>query len=182
MTELEFEKACRGTLAPVANEYAWGNTSITAATTISDTENGTETITNSGANCCYSAQTFTGGDGGQGPLRCGIFAESATTREQAGASYYGIMELSGNLGEHSVTVGNGTGRGFTGVHGNGSLDSNGDANVSNWPGTDAIGSGFRGGGWDDDASYVRVSDRNYAGDTYASRYYFNGFRCVRSLP
>ena len=29
MTELEFEKACRGTASEVANEYVWGSTSIT---------------------------------------------------------------------------------------------------------------------------------------------------------
>ena len=28
MTELEYEKACRGTMAPVADEYAWGTASI----------------------------------------------------------------------------------------------------------------------------------------------------------
>jgi hypothetical protein len=34
MTELEYEKACRGPLMPVANEYAWGTTTISATTAI----------------------------------------------------------------------------------------------------------------------------------------------------
>jgi formylglycine-generating enzyme required for sulfatase activity len=182
MTELEFEKTCRGNQSVVDDEFAWGTANITAATTISGTENGTETITNSGANCCYGGVTFTGGDGGQGPLRCGIFAKSATTREQAGASFYGIMELSGNLYERAVTLGNSTGRGFTGSHGDGSLDGIGDANVSNWPGTNATGAGFRGGYWQNANSHVRLSHRNNAGYADAFRSNGNGFRCVRLAP
>jgi formylglycine-generating enzyme required for sulfatase activity len=183
MTELEFEKACRGTQSVVDDEYAWGTANITAATTISGlVEDGTETITNSGANCCYSQVTFTGGDGGQGPLRCGIFAKSTSTRELAGASYYGIMELIGNLYESTVTLGNSTGRGFTGSHGDGSLDGIGDANVLNWPGTNATGAGDRGGDWIKAASYLRVSDRFYAGASTAPRRNYSGFRCVRLAP
>ena len=182
MTELEFEKACRGTQSVVDDELAWGTANITAATTISGTEDGTETITNSGANCCYNGVTFTGGDGGSGPLRSGIFAKSATTREQAGASYYGIMELSSNLHDRAVTLGNSTGRSFTGSHGDGSLDGIGDANVLNWPGTNATGTGFPGGGWDGDASYARLSARYGAGLTIADRGSSIGFRCVRSAP
>ncbi len=184
MTELEFEKACRGTGSVTDDEFAWGNTTITAATTISGIENGTETITNSGANCCYNFNSFTGGDGGQGPLRCGIFATSSTTtRQPAGASYYGIMELSGNLWERPVTIGNANGRGFTGAHGDGSLDGSGDANVSSWPApATASVAGFRGGDWDIAATGLRVSDRNNAGNTNANRNNNNGFRCVRSSP
>ena len=183
-TELEFEKACRGTVTPVANEYAWGSTNITRAATISGTETGTETITTSGANCCYYANgtNFSGGDGGQGPLRCGIFATSASTREQAGASYYGVMELSGNVWERPVTIGNTTGRNFDGQNGDGVLDPTGIANVTNWPGTDATGAGFRGGLWLDVATYVRVSDRSYAAGTYGDRAYNYGGRCARIAP
>ncbi len=179
MSELEFEKACRGTASAVANEYAWGNTTITQATTITGAENGTETVN---GNCSYGSATYGGGDGGQGPLRCGIFATGSSTRESAGASYYGVMELSGCLWKRPVTVGNSTGRGFTGLQGDGSLATNGDANVTNWPGTDAVGAGFRGGNWVDVATYVRASDRNYAAFTYASRYYHSGARCVRTSP
>jgi formylglycine-generating enzyme required for sulfatase activity len=183
ITELEFEKSCRGTLPVVDDEYAWGSTIISPAATISGTEDGTETITNSDANCCYNGVNFTGGDGGQGPLRCGIFTQSTTNRQQAGASYYGIMELSGNICERCVTVGNASGRGFTGIHGDGVLDSNGNANVSGWPDTDALGAGFRGGWWYLGTSCLRVSVRDLAGITAASRKtYGGGFRCVRSAP
>ncbi|MCP4710634.1 MAG: hypothetical protein GY869_18575, partial [Planctomycetes bacterium] len=101
---------------------------------------------------------------------------------EAGAGYYGVMELSGNLWERPVTIGNAAGRGFTGLHGNGALDGIGEANAANWPGTNASGPGFRGGSWADGAAYLRVSDRGYAALTYASRHYADGFRCVRSSP
>lgn len=57
-----------------------------------------------------------------GPKRCGIFAASAllNNREETGGSYYGIMELTGNVYERAITVGNPEGRAFTGLHGNGS--------------------------------------------------------------
>lgn len=194
MTELEYEKICRGP-ETAGNEYAWGNTTITAATTISGTENGTETITNDNANCCYGGNTFTGGDGGQGPLRCGIFATSSSNRQQSGASYYGVMELSGNLWERFITVAkycwNGTWiatgvSSFDGQHGDGVLTTDGFANVTNWPSptvtseNTAIGSSYRGGGWSDGAAGLCVSDRYSAAAPYAYRRQHDGFRLSRT--
>ena len=195
MTELEYEKICLGP-EEADIDYAWGSTTITAATTISGTENGTET-TNLGANCCYDSKIFIGGDGGQGPLRCGIFATSSSTREQSGASYYGVMEMSGNLWERCITVAkycynnsnwnNETGAGsFDGQHGDGSLTGTGFADVTNnWPsptatsGYTAYGSAGRGASWYM-ASFLPVSDRNDAAYTYATRHQFYGFRVVRT--
>ena len=181
-TELEFEKAARGVSVPTPNEYAWGNTTITAAITISGTEDGTETITTAGANCAYNNTTFSGGDAGTGPLRCGIFATGSSTRVTSGAGYYGVMELSGNLWERPVTVGNATGRAFTGLHGDGALDGTGNANVTYWPGTDAVGAGSRGGVWRYDATIARTSDRGNAANTVAGRSYDYGGRAVRTSP
>ena len=184
-TELEFEKACRGGQTPVANEYAWGlsdspTTTAIAATTISGTEDGTETITlPAGANSCFGNKTFTNGDAGQGPLRCGIFATGSSTRTTSGAGYYGVMELSGNLWERPVTVGNPEGRAFTGTHGDGDLTTT----PSGWPSSStATGVGFRGGTWGDGATYARVSDRYYAANADASRDRNLGGRCARTSP
>lgn len=181
-TELEFEKAARGPSVPTPNEYAWGNTTIAQALVISGTEDGTETITTTGANCSYGYATLSGGDAGQGPLRCGIFATGSSTRVTSGASYYGVMELSGNLWERPVTTGNSTGRTFTGLHGDGTLDGSGNANVTCWPGTDEAGVGHRGGGWSADASLGYASDRSIVVSAYSGRGNSLGARAARTSP
>jgi hypothetical protein len=180
MTELEFEKACRGTVSAVADEYAWGSTTITQAEgAVQNSGAANETANTTGEGLCnYNGA---GTDVGA-PLRCGFAATSSTTRSQAGAGYYGNMELSGNLWERPVTIGNATGRAFTGTHGDGSLDASGDANATNWPGTDAVGAGFRGGNWITAASYERVSDRINAASTLTSRGTEYGGRCARTSP
>jgi formylglycine-generating enzyme required for sulfatase activity len=184
MTELEYEKVCRGDQAAVSGEYAWGSASITGATGISNGGANNETFSNAGANCAYDNSGSV-----QGPLRVGAFAGGATTRAQAGATYYGIMEMSGNLWERAVTIGHATGRNFTGLNGNGQLSPNGHANQSLWPGIDinsevtgATGSGFRGGAWNRGWPSARVSDRYDAAYAAPSRYNDNGFRGVRVFP
>jgi len=154
-----------------------------------------DNATNEGIASNYSTSTGNASyditDGSiNGPLRVGIFAAHADNsgRITAGASYYGIMELSGNLWERAVTVGNATGRDFTGLHGNGALSTNGHANETAWPGltsgevTGATGSGFRGGSWFFNASCMRVSDRSSAAVTHAVRDNYYGFRAVRVAP
>lgn len=173
-TELEFEKTCRGSnLSPVPNEYAWGSTSITGATGISNGGFANEVAANPGANVTY------GNGGVTGPMRVGNFAQAATNRQSAGASYYGVMELSGNNWERPVTVGNATGRMFTGIHGDGNIDATGNANTTNWPGINAIGSGFRGGTFRFVVDYLRVSDRIFAGDILTTRFLDLGGRGAR---
>jgi formylglycine-generating enzyme required for sulfatase activity len=171
ITETEFEKAARGTASPVTDEMAWGDSTSTIAATISGTENGTETITTTLANLNAANTTFSGGDGGNGPLRAGIFATgTSTTRARSGASAWGAMELSGNLEEWTVTTGNPSGRAFTGLHGNGQTPR-GFADTSDWPGYDGGevtgngGAGLRGGSFEASSALSRVSDRTYVNDT-----------------
>jgi formylglycine-generating enzyme required for sulfatase activity len=191
MTELEYEKACRGTVAPVANEYAWGTNTVAGSAYTLDNDGATdEGITANYSTSAGNASYAPTGGGIDGPLRVGIFAANAANsgRITAGASYYGIMELSGNLYERTVTVGNAAGRAYTGAHGNGALNGNGHADVTAWPGltggevTGADGSGFRGGGWIIDATFLRASDRNFAAYTGTIRAYSYGFRAVRAVP
>ena len=188
MTELEFEKAARGNgTAPVAEEFAWGTASITAASSITGAESGSETAS-SGANAAFNNVTFTGGDGGQGPLRSGIFATQSTGRVASGAGFYGAMELSGNLTERVVSVGNSQGRAFAGTHGDGTLSASGFATNSDWPGfaagevTGAAGSGIRGGSWSDASARLRTSDRQEATQPVTVRHSKLGFRAVRTAP
>ena len=187
MTELELEKASRGAVAPVAGEYSWGSTSITACSTISSYETGAEYCSTGSANANYNNMTFTGGDGGSGPLRVGIFATSSTTtRAASGAGYYGNMDLSGNVWERTVTVGNAAGRVFLGTHGDGTLSANGYATNADWPGyasgeiTGAGGSGLRGGSWFYLNLVSTVSFRYYAANLFASRTNQQGGRLART--
>jgi formylglycine-generating enzyme required for sulfatase activity len=177
MSELEYEKAGRGPLNAVAGEYAWGSTSITGATSITNSGLGSERG-QSGSNCAYN-----GASNVQGPLRIGSFAKGVSSRVASGGGFYGVMELSGNVWERAVTVGNSTGRLFQARnHGNGVLASNGESNVTNWPGTNSVGAGFRGGAWGSIATYARLSDRFNAAITDTYRYVSSGGRGVRSAP
>lgn len=182
MTELEYEKGCRGGLTPVASEYAWGSTAITAATGITNGGATNETYSNSGATCAYN-NTITG------PLRVGVFAKSTTTRASAGATYWGIMEMSGNLWERVVSIGNATARAYTGTHGDGTLSATGNANQLSWPGlvsgevTGAVGSGFRGSGWNVTTSArLQVSNREFGASEVTDRATNRGIRGVRTAP
>ena len=183
MTELEFEKACRGPQAAVVGEYAWGTaTFASSAYTLSNAGASNEGIaTNYSTTVGNAMYGYTIVSANVGPLRVGIFAANGSNsgRLSAGASYWGIMELSGNLWERPVTIANATGRAFTGTHGDGVLTSSGNANAATWPGTDAVGAGWRGSSWVSTASLMQVSDRDIAGGSDSNRYDFVGFRAVR---
>ncbi len=178
MTELEFEKACRGPLAPVADEYAWGNTTLETATSAL-TGGGTSAEVPNQGNCNTKYPAV------KGTFRVGCFADATSSRQNAGAGYYGALDLSGSLSERPVSVGNATGRLFTGTPGDGNLNAYGDANVPNWPGTNAVGSAIRGGGWNNGEAALRVSCRYSGAQTYNTRtsslvYY--GWRGARTAP
>jgi formylglycine-generating enzyme required for sulfatase activity len=173
MTELEFEKACRGTTPPVADEYVWGSTVLETATASLTASATADEAPNQG-NCNYTSCSP------DGPYRCGSYADASSTRENAGAGYYGALDLSGNLGERAVSVGNATSRAFTGAHGNGALNSSGAADVTGWPSSSGIG--VRGGLYNQTADYARVSDRYRGAVIWTGRYNTYGARGARSTP
>jgi len=179
-TELEFEKMCRGPLPVISNEYAWGNINLIQLVNLQGVDSlGNVSALPDSSNCQYNLI-----DGGanqliKGPARSGIFANVNSNRTKSGASYYGIMELSGNVWERPVTVGNVTGRQFLNIHGNGLLNDNGDADVSTWPGVSSTGSGFRGGNWFRGTFRLRVADRFYANTPIDNRTSHRGIRGVR---
>ena len=177
MTELEFVKACRGPLMAVANEYAWGTSAIVQITGFSGTDgSGTETALPANANSIYGSGSV------QGPVRCGIYATAVSSRTTSGATYWGIMEMSGNLTELPVTIGRTEGRAFTGALGDGVLSSDGQANETAWPAADTTGAGFLGGNWGDGVTYLRISDRSFAARNQTTRHQHIGFRAVRPAP
>ncbi|MEO1448438.1 MAG: SUMF1/EgtB/PvdO family nonheme iron enzyme [Bacteroidota bacterium] len=129
LTELAFEKACRGPLAPVRREFAWGTAAVIDANTVVDDGTPQESVTEQATpNAGIGAHGYTGPDG---PLRNGFATHAMSDRLQSGAGYYGHLELSGNLWELCIGV-DSLGLLFTGAHGDGVLDSNGDANVAGW--------------------------------------------------
>jgi len=165
ITEMEYEKICRGPGAS-SGEYAWGSTNITAGTTIGIVpEDGTEVFTNPNANCTYDNITYTGGDGGRGPVRVGIHAKvGSPSREASGATYYGVLDMSGNVWEMVVMVSDPSGAvgapTYDGKRGDGVLDwATGQANESTWPVGNPAGFGLRGGSWSEASSAQRVSSR-----------------------
>ncbi|MCA9398131.1 MAG: SUMF1/EgtB/PvdO family nonheme iron enzyme [Candidatus Omnitrophica bacterium] len=180
-TELELTKAMRGGQVAVDDEYAWGSTTLEPAPTSLSNSGEANEVPDQG-NMNYSSASP------DGPFRVGSFADGSSTRTNAGAGYYGVLDLSGSLWERPVTIGNATGRAFTGSHGDGVLSANGFATNSDWPGYDgddvtgATGSGFRGGSWDISSSHARVSDRSYGAFTVTSRVFNFGFRCARTFP
>ncbi|MBN2747742.1 MAG: SUMF1/EgtB/PvdO family nonheme iron enzyme [Bacteroidales bacterium] len=176
MTELEFEKACRGNQTAQLGEYPWGSTLI-GASSISNPGEATETAYNAGAMVAFNNSL-----GVQGPMRGGNFGQGVNTRAGVGAGYYGIMELAGNIVERCVTVGNANGREFTGNNGNGAVAANGNADVAYWPGTNSVGAGFRGGSFGQINKRLRVSDRFIANYPFANRDEHGGGRGVRTAP
>lgn len=183
MTDLEWEKACRGAgQSAVSGELAWGSTSATQATSISNSGTTSEVAGNSSANTAFSNSV-------SGPMRVGCFATATSSRVQSGATYYGIMNMSGNLWDRIVPMGDATSLAYTGLHGDGTLNSNGNANVTAWPGqtsgevTIATNvKGFRGGEYVNGTTHQRVSDRNAALFTGKTREYSYGGRGVRTAP
>jgi formylglycine-generating enzyme required for sulfatase activity len=131
MTELEYEKAANG---PEPQPYPY----FATGTYIIPPTGG---ITN--ANTSAESQVRTGGtnyintsDGTiDAPLRSGYAADATSDRKLSGGSYYGVMDLSGNLWEPCVTTANAAGRSFRGNVGDGILSvTEARANQTSWPG------------------------------------------------
>ena len=202
MTELEFEKAARGGTTPHPGEFAWGSDKIHDRWyTLSQVDTHQELVANPGVFTGNAAYAGTTGSGTRcwsclsGPLRAGAFRSQGATREESGASYFGLLHLSGNLVERFVSIGDAAGRRFTGRHGDGRLNARGNAagpEVSSWPGSSntgqqsqvigAVGSGLRGGSWASPAGNLRISDREFAATPDNSRQPTFGYRFARSAP
>jgi len=173
MSELEYERACRAPFpqTPEAREYVWNsNSGISRVTSI--TAKGKETEV-AGNDCNVNSDNgLTGND--LGPVRCGLFAKTNTNQADAGATYWGVMEMAGNLQELVASV----------THSSLSRTANGEGKFgvssSNIWGL----FGLRGGGFSEADSLLRTSDRSKIYSYFSSltsRDSTVGFRLVRSL-
>jgi formylglycine-generating enzyme required for sulfatase activity len=185
MSELEYEKACRGDRPPVPNEFAWGGIfAIPQRATVSSFGTSNEMTDSETENCNISVYYASVPPSIRkywvtGMLRAGIFAREASPREQAGAGYFGALDLTGSLLELTVSVGTATGRAFTGTHGDGQLSFSGSHTNADWP--TAGGISERGGSFDtQELAGGCVSWRKNAIATSPSD--FRGIRCVRTAP
>ncbi|WP_168797523.1 SUMF1/EgtB/PvdO family nonheme iron enzyme [Neolewinella litorea] len=192
MTEMEFEKLCRGPVFPVDAEFAWGTDQVARWKFLPSLPNApNEILTNLNklnANEGYAAYDMTTPNTrfGLGPLRSGIFSGSldlGTTRVWSGAGYYGNMELSGNQAEGVISITHADGRAFTNQHGNGFLPETGYADVPTWPQT-YNGIGIKGGHGNSIVDDLQVADRAHMTNALSSenfRPYWLQFRGVRGL-
>ncbi len=179
LTEFEFEKMARGPHRGsfgYTRQKAWGNTTITEVTGISNPGQADETASNSGDGICvYNNNASVGG-----PLRCGFAATPSTQdRFSCGASYYGVYELSGNVAEPYMSIARGAtyDDNFTGSSGDGLIhDGTGYATHSEWPqGADGSMDGnnymlYRGG------SFLSTSTNYYINISSRQPYNANGTR------
>ncbi|WP_251620850.1 glycine-rich protein [Odoribacter lunatus] len=176
MSELEYEKACRRFYPqePDEGEYAWNtNNGINRISFLSDLnyrgeqrEQALSYLKNVNSGTANSIN---------GPVRCGLFATSATNQTQAGATYWAVMEMSGNLKELCANVN------YTNL--NGGSCGTGVYNASLWDKT-ASRYGVRGGGFNSADELLRTSDRTEAMNYFTSvtqRDSTVGFRGVYNL-
>ena len=172
MSEFEYEKAARGgNNSPSPLEFAWGNTTIAPVSTPVNVGTATETWSTGNANYAGGAGT---------PIRNGALATATSNRTQSGGSFYGIMELSGNVQEPTVYAGNAGGRAYTGLHGDGALSAESEANTVGWPSSSNNAVSPRGGGFGDAPSELQVSGRVYSPIPSSNVTSFLGGRGVRT--
>jgi hypothetical protein len=101
----------------------------------------------------------------------GALATSSTsTSKQSGGSYYGIMDLKGNVYEPLVRLNYNS---FTNANGNGVIGTNGESNVNNWNYDQTTTSGM--------INFCNITDGIYYYNNSSSKYpTCYGFRYVRS--
>ena len=187
MSELQYERICRGNTSAGGNpavlgEYAWGtNTMFSSNYSLTGSNTASELASNASAVLGNAAFI---GTSSAGPLRSGIFATAVSNRITSGSSFYGVMEMSGNMPEYCIMLGSQAGRSCHLVpNGNGVLSAAGNAQLSVggtgfWPGmegnlslaatntcsgtcevTSSGGIRFRGGSIGESATSLVVSDR-----------------------
>lgn len=180
MSELEFEKICRGYNTPaVPNEYVWGNTSIVPLDAVDNDKLANESVkTPVTANVnADNHLSF--------PTRVGIFARTTgSARELSGSTYYGVMNMGDNVSEICFTMSTNDGLAIdASIHGDGYLNAAGSSDITSW--TKYLAYGMRGGAYNQAGNQVRTSDRLYSNffSSYPYDYALssNGFRLVRSV-
>ncbi len=190
LTEMEYEKACRGPDLPTDRDFPWGTAdSALIPNRVVEANTAAETPVDRNANILMGQRFL---PTLSIPLRPGVFAGANTDQIQAGASYYGVMDMAGNAGQLTVSAGAKSGAGavhekarnFMGEHGDGSLNPDGTTTMGNWPIPDATlySGGPMGHRGSNNLSTFNstVASRPYATTIYYS--YPRGVRGARTAP
>jgi formylglycine-generating enzyme required for sulfatase activity len=195
ITELEFEKACRGKVMYIEEEFVFGTEvldSLIETLKVLGFTAGTEVINDNPKSNTHYNETTTSIEGGifstgtVGPVAAGIYARTTPkTRIRTGATFFGVMEMGGNVSEicvqaHINTIPNGASdpSQYTGIWGDGSLTVGALYNTTGWPVN--VNIIRRGGSLVDGAQQMRVSDRSNLNYTnYNERLFHYGGRGAR---
>lgn len=183
LTEMEYEKMARPfyPYRPLRFGYVWNTNSIQKPQSIENPGESSEHI--EGGNANYAGVL-------DGPVRTGAFATVTSGKEKAGASFWGVMDLGGNLRELYYNVNNlglkldpekaAHGDGY--IHANlGQYDGNQGTKIwSEQPAHFII----RGGGFADDSTALQASDRSFYNrlTSYNQRDENLTFRLGRTAP
>ena len=139
MTDLEFEKACRGPRRPIPMEMPWGTPSFATLSKLQNANTASER-----AATVYTPVLL----GGSYSVRVTQLPQpnwhaciDAADAAEAGASYYGALDMVGNGTERCVYTASGnpaagnlhSAARYSGLHGDGELTANGLSNVTDWP-------------------------------------------------
>lgn len=178
MTELEYEKAARGSRKPVPKGFPWGT--ATAETISGSVSNTGIEILRQGGNANFNGAV--GAVVSQGINEETIRQQFLDNRSTSGVSYYYVFELAGSLEEPVITLGTRLGRAYTAEHGDGTIES-AQHNVDSWGYHENIYSGsrgFRGGSFLSNDTQITISYRGKATYSDSERRPSYGIRGVVS--
>jgi hypothetical protein len=165
LSELEYEKMCRGSFPeePEAGSFAWERGGVEPLTdVVHEGESKEALLPGSTANANL--------DGGtnpvDAPVRVGLFTRPGN-RQQAGLSYWGVSELTGNLSEIYCNTGVYGRQQNRTIHGGGQLNADGSHLVSgtDWP-CEKEAYGVRGSDYSTPVSEASAFDRRRAEDYF----------------
>ncbi|MDR0982466.1 MAG: SUMF1/EgtB/PvdO family nonheme iron enzyme [Culturomica sp.] len=184
MSELEYEKACRKPYpqAALGGEFVWNSASgvngLSGAGSLLNAGRVNEQPSSAAINVNYNNGSF-------GPVRSAAFGTSNSTQAQAGATFWGLMEMSGNVAELCYSVDANSYFNTSDIynsHGNGEINTSGvsDVSTSIWSKTAtyfiAKGGSFASGNTDK----LKISDRTRA-TIAGTRDSTVGFRAVHTF-
>ncbi len=125
LTDMEYEKAARGSAYPTPGEFANGTTLLTSVSGLMNPGRPNEIASNINTDGLSNM-----GNNSGSPIRVGGLANATSTRLQSGGSFFGVMELSGNITDLVVFT-NDQSLTYTYTFGSGQLDPSGSSTTWN---------------------------------------------------